>query len=188
MSSNRQNNVSNIFITVTTLIFAITSLITVYISLSAWKEEREAVRPYLTFQSSPQVYFNAANQLVFSFKFTNVGLHPASSLHCQTVIVNCSLDDKPLHTDQHSLVNNIPQNSPTDLIIVMDSSSKGIDKKNITSHYIIINLKYTDPILEKDHEQILYLRWGGISNGKINLIFHASRDDKNNLVNYLAKL
>lgn len=185
MSSDNQNNISNIFITITTLIFAITSLVTVFISLSAWREERETVRPYLTFYSSPQVYFNDLNQLVFSFKFCNVGLHPADSLHSQTIIVDSALDCKPLHTDQYTLVNNIPQNSTADMLIKI--SSPAFDNITIKQHYIILNLKYTDAILEKNHEQILYLRWFGIVDGKPNAVFHASQEDKNRIIDYLKK-
>lgn len=187
MAVKEQINISNIFITITTLIFAITSLITVFISLSAWQEERESVRPYLTFQNSPQVYFNEKKQLVFSFRFTNVGLHPAASLHSQIMVTECSLTNKPLHTEQFSLVNNIPQDSYTDLIVII----KNIDDDiiyNLDHHYLIINLKYFDPILSKNHEQIIYLRWSGVSNNTPNPIFHASKEDKILILDYLKKL
>ncbi|HHV64805.1 MAG TPA: hypothetical protein GXX46_07025 [Peptococcaceae bacterium] len=188
MSSERQFNLSNIFITITTLIFAITSLITVYISLSAWKEERESVRPYLTFHSSPEVYFDQNGQLVFAFRFTNVGLHPVANLHCQTIIANSNLTSNPLHTDQYSLVNNIPQNAVADLIIYIKKDNQRINEQNLDEHFIIINLKYTDPILTKDHEQIIYLRWAGIENAKINPIFHASTEEKKQIIDYLGQL
>jgi hypothetical protein len=44
-----------------------------------------------------------------------------------------------------------------------------------------------DPILEKKHEQLIYLRWLGITNGKPNLVFHASKEDKNRIIEYLGK-
>lgn len=188
MSDDHQVNMSNIFITITTLIFAVTSLITVYISLSAWRQERESVRPYLTFRNSPQVHFKDNGQLVLSIRFTNVGLHPVASLHSQTIIVDSSLNKEPLHTDQYTLVNNIPQNAVADLIIYISGEKKGISKETINEHYIIINLKYSDPILAKDYEQIIYLRWAGIKKGKINPIFHASQEEKNQIITYLSKL
>jgi hypothetical protein len=47
-------NFSSIVVTVATLIFAVTSMITVFISLSAWKEEQASARPYLIV-SNPKV-------------------------------------------------------------------------------------------------------------------------------------
>jgi len=188
MSLERQNSLSNLIITLTTLIFAITSMITVYISVSAWRDEREAVRPYLTFYRSPEVYFENNNtQLVFSFRFNNVGPHPAGSLHSQTIIVDRQLNTPPLHTDQYSLVNFIPQNTTADLIIKIDGEASHIDPLHIQEHYIIISLKYSDPVLDTNHEQIIYLRWSGIVEGKVTPIFHASKEDKEQIVEYLGK-
>lgn len=183
MSSTQESNLSNLIVTITTIIFAVTSLITLFITVSAWKEEREAVRPYLTFYNSPVVDLN--DKLTFSFKFNNVGLHPASNLHSQTIIVDSSLKDKPLHTDQFSLVNYIPQNTTSDLVINIDLK---FQLNNLNPHYIIINLKYNDPVLDQAHEQIIYLKWAGIKNGKPQPVFHASIDDKNRIVAYLSKL
>jgi hypothetical protein len=150
------------------------------------REKRESIKPYLTLSTSPIVNLNN-NQLVFSFKFTNVGIHPVASLHSQTIVTDCKLDRKPLHIDQYSLVNNIPQNSTVDLIFAIDVDSSKIARENINQHYIIINLKYFDPILENKHEQIIYLRWYGITNGEPRLIIHATKEDKNQIVNYLEK-
>ncbi len=189
MSLERQQSISNIIVTITTLIFAITSMITVYISLSAWRDERESVRPYLTFQSSPEVYFNNNDKLIFIFKFTNVGLHPAGNLHSQTIIVDSKLDRLPLHTDQYSLVNYIPQNTSADLMIKIDGdAAEEINQLHINQHYFIINLKYSDPVLDKNHEQIIYLKWAGVSEGNLSPIFHASKEDKTKIVRYLEKL
>jgi hypothetical protein len=82
MTWEREQSISNLIVTVTTLIFAVTSMITVYISLSAWRDEREAVRPYLTFQGSPKVYFQNSNQLEFSF-----GLLMLANIQPETSIV-----------------------------------------------------------------------------------------------------
>lgn len=188
MTREREQNISNLIITVTTLIFAVTSMITVYISLSAWRDEREAVRPYLTFQGSPKVYFQNSRQLEFSFKFINVGRHPAGNLHCQTLVVDSQLDCQPLHTDQYSMVNYIPQNTTTDLVLKIDVEAAGLNTEEVKEYYIVINLKYADPVLEKQHEQIIYLKWAGVMEGKPTPIFHASKQDKERIVTYLEKL
>lgn len=189
MLANRRTNTvtTSMIMTLTTLIFAVTSMITVYISLSAWKDERESVRPYLTFYNSPEVYFNTSNQLVFSFKLVNVGLHPAASFHSQTLIIESGLTDKPLYNDQFTLVNHIPQNTATDLVIKTDIPTSEINQPDCNPHYIIINLKYLDPIINKKHEQIIYLRWDGIKKGQPQSIFHCSREEKNKIIDYLGK-
>lgn len=177
---------SDIIIAITTLIFAVTSLITVYISISAWNNERESVRPYLTFSDSPVVYLENKH-LIFSFSFYNVGFHPVASFYSQTLIVDCRLDDQPLHNDHFTLVNYIPQNTTTDLVIKIDLEPTNIDQYNIHPHFIVINLKYTDPILEKDHEQIIYLRWEGIDRKTLQPIFHCSIQEKDLILNYIEK-
>ncbi|KUO58886.1 MAG: hypothetical protein APF84_14235 [Gracilibacter sp. BRH_c7a] len=186
MSAPNSRSTSDIIITITTLIFAITSMVTVYISLSAWNNERESVRPYLTFYNSPEVYLEN-NYLNFSFAFYNVGFHPAASFHSQTLIVDYCLDDQPLHNDQFTLVNYIPQKTSTDLMIKIDLEPTKIDYDNINPHFIIINLKYTDPILEKNHEQIIFLRWEGITNKNLQPIFHCSKEEKNLILDYIKK-
>ncbi|NLI93566.1 MAG: hypothetical protein GX434_15670 [Peptococcaceae bacterium] len=188
MSSESQNSVSNLIVTLTTLIFAITSMITVYISGSAWRDERESVRPYLTFYTSPEVRFSPLKQLVFSFTFQNAGLHPAGNLHIQTTIIDSELSGPPLHTDQYSLVNDISQNSTADLLIKLDNPGPIKKPVQMKPQYIIISLKYSDPVLGKGHEQIFYLKWAGIVDGNITPVFHASREDKNRILNSYPKI
>ncbi|RNC28719.1 MAG: hypothetical protein AWM53_01160 [Candidatus Dichloromethanomonas elyunquensis] len=188
MSSEHQTTVSNLVITLTTLIFAITSMITVFISASSWREERESVKPYLTFNSSPEVFFTPNKELVFLFRFQNSGLHPAENLHIQTMILDCELKGPPLHTDQFSFVNDIPQNAAADLSIRLDNPSIMLHPKQFNPHYIILNLKYSDPVLGKSHEQIIYLKWPGITEGRAGAILHASKEDKNHIVEYLQKI
>ncbi len=186
MSAAERRSSSDIIIAITTLIFAVTSMITVYISVSAWNNERESVRPYLTFHNSPEVYLEDKH-LIFSFAFYNIGFHPVASFHSQTLIVDYGLDDQPLHNDQFTLVNYIPQNTTTDLVIKIDLEPTNIDYYNINPHYILINLKYTDPILEKSHEQIIYLRWDGITEGNLQPIFHCSIQEKDLILDYIEK-
>ncbi len=183
---SQDNKLYNWIMTVTTLIFAVTSLITVSISISAWKEERESVRPYLTFNQSPDVSIAEPGRIAFGFELKNVGLHPASSLYCQTLIVDCALDKDVLHKDQLTMVNLIPYNMTTELVIHLEPP-KGTDLQNLDQHYLVITLKYTDPVLDKKHEQIIYLRWGGSDNGHTLPLFHASKDDKNRILEYLKK-
>ena len=181
-----RRSTSNTLVAITTLIFAITSLITVYISLSAWKDERESVRPYLTFYQSPEVYLEDKH-LVFSVRYYNVGLHPAASFHSHTIIVKHHLNDPPLHNDQFTLVNYIAQNATTDIVIKVDLGPTKTDFQNIHAHFIIINLKYSDPILNKNHEQIIYLRWEGTVNGKLQPIFHCSKQEKTQILDYIER-
>jgi hypothetical protein len=180
MSPEQQRNISDFIVTITTLIFAVTSLITVYISGSAWRDEREGIRPYLTLHASPEVTLTD-RQLIFHFQFQNVGVHPVENLNTQTMIVGSELKSAPLHIDQYSQVNYIPQNSPAALLIKVNNPPY------TGQYYLIIDLKYSDPVLAKDYEQIVYLRWPGIVEGEITPIFHASQDDKNKILDYLKK-
>ncbi|WP_368292554.1 hypothetical protein [Dehalobacter sp. TBBPA1] len=187
MSTESHHNTYQLLVTITTFIFAVTSMITVYISLTAWKEERESVRPYLTFTQSPSVEILHKKDLTFSFHFTNVGTHPAASLHCQAIFADSDLNAEPLQVDQISLANYVSPDSTVDLVVTVDIQTQGIDTGQVNQHYIILNLKYFDPVFEKQYEQIIYLRWAGISKGQLQPIYHASREDKAQIIQYLGK-
>jgi len=187
MPTESHHNTYQLLVTITTFIFAVTSMITVYISLTAWKEERESVRPYLTFTQSPSVEILHKKDLTFSFHFTNVGAHPAASLHCQAIFADSDLNAEPLQVDQISLANYVSPDSTVDLVINIDMQSQEIDAGQVSQYYIILNLKYFDPVFETQYEQIIYLRWAGISKGQLQPIYHASREDKAQIIQYLGK-
>lgn len=184
--NKRKRNVfakySSVIATVATAILAVTALITVYISISAWSEEREANRPYFTFKESPQVVFNES--LEFEIIFTNVGEHPAVSLWSKSIVFTSDLKAKPIVVEEYALVNDIPKNASATLLIGLNGLEEQAKEGKIQPHFIVIALRYKDPIINEDFEQTLYIKWNGIEKGKLLLTNHAEQNEKEQILKY----
>ncbi|KUO62783.1 MAG: hypothetical protein APF84_03815 [Gracilibacter sp. BRH_c7a] len=175
-------NYTSIIATVATAVLAITALITVYITVSAWREEREANRPYFTFQESPKVV--AGDSLDFEIRFTNVGEHPAINLWSKSVVFNSDLSSQPIAVDEYALVNDIPQNASATLLITLEKLEEQAKTGNIPPHFAVIVLRYEDPIIDKYFEQIIYIQWNGMEDGNILATNHAEEEEKMKIIDY----
>jgi hypothetical protein len=174
---------SGVVVTGSTAIFAIISLITAYITVSSWHTQREASRPYFTFVESPIVEVN--KQVSFEFKFRNVGAHPATELSSKTMVFNHDLTVKPILIDEYSVVNAIPRDTVTSLVIHLDPKQVNPALPNIYSHYIVVSLIYADPIVNSQYNQIIYMRWPGVIDGSTQPLIHVEASEKQPIVNYL---
>lgn len=183
MSSDKQEkNWSNIVVTISTAIFAIVSIITVYISVTSWQAQREASRPYFTFKESPVVHLDGT--ISFEFKFINVGTHPASYLSSKTLVFDQNLTAKPIFIDDYTVINDIPRDTATSLLLVIDNKEI-CQKSDLNPQFVIINLSYTDPIIRKSYIQTLYLKWAGIIAKKPQPFIHVGVDEQESVFNYL---
>lgn len=183
MSSHKSDrNWSNIVVTISTAIFAIVSIITVYISVTSWQVQREAARPYFTFKESPAVYLDG--NISFEFKFNNVGTHPASGLSSKTLVFEQRLLEKPVFVDDYTVINDIPRDTTTTLLLVIDNKDI-CQKLYLNPQFVIINLSYTDPIIRKSYTQTLYLKWAGVIAKKPQPFVHVGANEKEAVLNYL---
>ncbi|MHB8126512.1 MAG: hypothetical protein ACYDEJ_12895 [Desulfitobacteriaceae bacterium] len=169
---------------IATSILAITALVTVYVTVSAWKEERQSARPYLSLKESPKI--EAAESLNFEFIFNNVGVHPVTNLASKTLVFNDSLANLPIHNDEFDLVNEIPKGNSSGLLISLDKKDLDPVWKNATPYFIVIRLSYSDPILKEEFNQIVFMKWNGINNGKIQPIIHVRAAEKAKILEYFS--
>lgn len=166
-----------------TMTLAITALITVFITLNAWKVQREAARPYLSLMESPKVEVQPG--LSLEFKFSNVGVHPAVNLSSQTLVFEQGLADPPTHNDQYNLVNEIPKDMPASLMIGLDTQEVDVSQPNIEPYYIVVYMSYADPLINRVYHQILYFKWNGIEGGRIQPVVHIEMREKERISEYL---
>lgn len=187
MSLKKKNfaNYTSLIATIATAILAITALITVYITVSAWREEREANRPYFTFKDSPQVILNKSPQ--FELEFTNVGEHPAVDLWSKSLIFNANLKEEPVADDEYAVVNDIPKNASATLLIGLDRLQKQAQEGNVAAHFIVIDLHYRDPIINEKFEQTLYIKWNGMQKGQVLPTNHAEEEEKKVILQYFEQ-
>lgn len=174
---------STVIVTGSTGIFAIISLISVYITVSSWQTQREASRPYFTFKESPIV--ELSNQVSFEFKFRNVGTHPAIELMSKTMVFNQDLADKPLLIDEYTVVNDIPRDTAMSLVVHLDPQEITPGSRDINSYFIVISLKYRDPILNHYYNQIIYIKWPGVIDYKVQPLIHAESGERESILKYL---
>jgi len=171
--------------TIATAILAITALITVYITISAWREEREANRPYFTFKESPQVVNNESPE--FEIKFNNVGEHPAVNLWSKSVVFNSDLKSKPIAVDEYALVNDIPKNASATLLIGLEALKNETSAGTVSPYFIVIVLRYEDPIIDEKFEQTLYIKWNRSEKGETLNTTHAEEEEKQKIINYFKQ-
>lgn len=178
----RTRDWNQLIVTIATVVFACTALVTVVLTLSSWRAGREAARPYLTFKESPLVTLKP--QLNIELKFMNVGEHPTTNLKSKTVMMEQALTSPPTLIWKHSLVNDIPKNTTTSLMIVPEISQVNPNQPNLPAYYIVVFLQYEDPIIRKSYSQAIYLRWNGVHEGSPQPVFHIETEEKNAILEY----
>lgn len=174
---------SSIIATLGTLVLAITALITVTVTLNAWKVQREATRPYLSLKESPMVGIQSGLNL--EFKFNNVGTHPAMNLSSQTTVFDQGLKNPPVHNDQLNLANEIPKDMSSSLVIALDLTEVDISQPQVEPYYVVVHLEYTDPVINNQYSQTLYFKWNGIDGGNIQPVVHVEVRERDNILEYL---
>lgn len=175
---------SNLIATAATAVLAITALVTVYLTMAAWRVQQETSRPYFILKEPPQV--NSGNELSLDLQFSNVGVHPAVNLSSETIVFSEQLTGKPIHHDEQAIVNEIPKDDLTSLIMNLPGTSE-FQQSNLKPHYLVVDLQYADPILNKSYTQTIYLKWNGIQEGKVQSTVHVLVDEKTKILQYLKK-
>jgi len=176
---------SNIIATLATTVLALTALITVYLTVAAWQVQQETARPYFILKESPKV--ELGNDLSFELKFTNMGMHPAVDLSSETIVFDDGLTGKPIHHDESAIVNEIPKDASSSLVMTIPSEKIYPKQYNINAHYIVIHLQYLDPILDKSYWQLIYLKWNGVQEEKMQPTVHVRVEEKVKIDDYLKK-
>lgn len=176
---------SSIIATLATSVLAITALITVYLTVAAWKVQQETTRPYFVLKESPKV--EIGNELSLELKFNNVGIHPAVNLSSETIVFDEHLSEKPIYYDESSIVNEIPKNAASSLVMTIPSDEIYPKQLNINAHYVVVDLQYADPILKKSYSQTIYMKWSGVREGKMQPTVHVREDEKGKILDYFQK-
>lgn len=176
---------TSVIATVATTVLALTALITVHLTVAAWKVQQNTARPYFVLKESPQI--NQEKELEFELKFTNVGVHPAVDLSSETVVFDDHLTGKPIHHDESAIVNEIPKDSLLSLVMTVPSHEIYPQQLNISAQYVVVEIQYVDPILNKSYNQSIYLKWNGIIEGKVQPTVHVRVEEKEKILTYFKK-
>lgn len=177
----KKRNWSSTIVTVSTAIFALVSIISVFISVTSWQTQREAARPYFTFKESPSIHL--ADELRFEFKFNNVGTHPATNLSSKSIVFSEKLLQEPILVDDYTVVNDIPRDTTTSLLLII--KNKDFLQADIGPQFLVVHLNYADPITRTKYTQTLYTKWSGVIGNKPQPLMHVELSEKQNILNYL---
>jgi len=180
----KKSSISTLLVSGSTGIFALISLISVLITINSWQIQREAARPYFTFKESPTIQLN--QEVSFEFKFQNVGTHPATDLTSKTLVFHESLAENPILSDTYNIVNDIPRDTATTLVLHIDPHYISPETVNLDPHYIVIYLTYKDPILNEVFNQVIYIKWPGIQQGKALPLIHMDGKEKKRVLEYIS--
>lgn len=183
MSSKKERDWSTTLVTYSTVIFAIVSLITAYITITSWRAQRQADRPYFSVKESPIVELQ--KEITFEFEFTNVGKHAATNLVSNTYVFDQGLNLAPIHVDEYALINDIPRETTTRLMIQLNPKNISPAEGEVRPQYIVIYLTYSDPVLNQTYHQALYMKWAGVESGKGQPLIYAHTSEKDKILNYL---
>lgn len=177
----KKRNWSSTIVTVSTAIFALVSIISVFISVTSWQTQREAARPYFTFKESPSIHLT--DELRFELKFNNVGTHPATNLSSKSIVFSENLLQEPLLVDDYTVVNDIPRDTTTSLLLIIKNAD--ILQADIGPQFLVVHLNYADPITRTKYTQTLYTKWSGVVGNKPQPLMHVELSEKQNILNYL---
>lgn len=177
----KKRNWSGIIITISTVIFAFVSIVSVFISYTTWQTQREAARPYFTFKESPSI--KLTDELSFEFKFINVGIHPATNLSSKTIVFDEHLLQGPILVDDYTVVNDIPKDTTTSLLVRLKSTDNL--QTDINPQFIVIYLSYVDPITRIIYNETIFTKWAGVMDQKPQPLIHVEASEKQKILNYL---
>lgn len=185
ISNERFMRWSSVIATMATTVLALTALITVYLTVAAWKVQQNTSRPYFVLKESPIVDLN--NELSLELKFNNVGVHPAVNLSSETIVFDDRLSGKPIHHDESAIVNEISKDASSSLVMIIPSDEINPKQLNINAQYVVVDLQYEDPILNKSFNQTIYMKWNGVQEGKLQPTVHVRVEEKEKILEYFKK-
>lgn len=170
--------------TISGAIAAIAALLTVYQASSSSKEERESKRPYFTLSAPGIKPLPQSPPFRIQLTMNNIGVHPAYDLIGKVLIMEKSLTNPPAFTFDFSVANEIPAETPTpwynDALYL---------PANVPPHYVVLAIKYYDPILKRFFTQMFFMKWDGVINGQTQPDFvHVSKEEKSKLFNHLKTM
>jgi len=176
---------SSIIATLGTSVLALTALVTVYLTVTTWRAQQNASRPYFVLKESPKV--DLGNELSLELKFNNVGIHPAVNLSSETIIFDEHLSGKPIHHDESAIVNEISKDASSSLVMIIPSDEIYPKQLNINAQYVVVDLQYADPILNKSYNQEIYMKWNGVQEGNLQPTVHVRVEEKGKILAYFQK-
>jgi len=152
-------------------IAAIAALLAIFQTSSILKSERDFRRPYLKIYEATMQQVDKENTFTFKVALENIGIDPLRDPQMKLLVKNISLD-KDLFGVFYSFADEVPPGG-TLFFVRQDIKSSEITDN---AYYVILAIRYKDPILKKDFAQIIFGKWRtGLT--KLERVLVAQRED-----------
>jgi len=155
-------------------ISAVAACAAIWHSRKAGKETIESQRPYFVLEA-PGIK-HLPNSPTFRVQLTlhNAGGRVATSLEGRIFMTTKQPGVKPKLDLTFSVANEIPPHSPTPWY---EDAQQLLEKD--PEHYVLLGIKYSDPVLNVHYKQLFCMRWAGVQNGKFHPDFvHVSKEER----------
>jgi hypothetical protein len=168
-NSNFLNTISS----VAAVFSSLCALVAIFFNLSTWKTQLKSNRAYFTIKEPGIKPLGKNSEFRIQITLINDGKNIANELNGKIITLetknNTSHDLAKL-----DICNDIPPSSPTPWY--NDSLKLS---NNMPPQYIVVAIKYNDLRLKKHFNQVFYMKWHGIKNGKTDPNFvQVSTDEK----------
>ncbi len=129
-------------------------------------EERRAVRPYFSFSLVKAWDGFSDGKYHIEATLKNVGPRPAWKVTRRVLIIDCGLSKDPLLQDNFE-VQEVLQDNTLEWHGQIDQQL-GSD---LPEQYLVVTVEYDDPMTRESYNQLLVMKWGGVSGGKARGLF-----------------
>lgn len=163
---------------------AVAAMVTVFQAKVSRTEDLAAKRPYFTLVDPGIKSLPQSPLFRILLTMQNIGVHPASDLDGKILFVNSKFSKPPEPVFDFSVANDIPTQTPTPWY--NDSLFLPPDAPVM---YVVLTIRYCNPILQRDHSQAFFMRWNGAQGGKTDPNFvHVSSEEKKRLEQHLREI
>lgn len=153
---------------------AIAAVCAIWQARQSAREARQAVRPYFLLEEPGIKPLQDSPPFRIQLTLRNVGGRIAASLEGRLYVTSAVDDVGPAIDTKFSVANDIPPTTPTpwyaDSLVLSASCPP---------HFVILGIKYLDPLQNKTFTQSFFMRWDGAQDGKFQPDFvHACAAEK----------
>lgn len=155
---------------------AVVALISVFVVRGSIRDRIASERPYLILEQPGIKALPDSPPYRVRITLINQGVRPALDLVGRLFFIQQDFEGRPMQLS-FSIANAIPSKSPTPYY--NDSLQLG---NEVPPMYIVLSVKYRDPLTNGSYPQQFFMKWGGVQNGKTHPDFvHTTLEEKSKI-------
>lgn len=145
---------------ITSAIAAIAAVIFTYLTVTtSWKSievDKQSKRPYFVIMDPELKKKQVGSSYIITMIIKNIGIHPASNVAQRIIHINTTQTGELKYSDK---IDQEPANEIPSASVYTLERDVGALETHTLSQYIVMLLKYKDPILGNEYYQKHYTKW-----------------------------